>query len=331
VKLLVPVVALLLQGKVGAEIRISEVLVDGRPVEVPAERSGGDRKPFHIPSSSRALRFHFTETDDSGGPSARLRYRLEGYEEGWRDLSRAPGAKISVQFTDKEFKIVGTQDFPMQGETPGWRGSVQESDLLPCEETMVAPDRTTAARVVVYGPLTLSGMGIVVVSDVELSVSHAEMESPVVHDLRVTKGLDLDQSLGSPAMWDREGSSAGLAIIQKLDPDGPPALVISDSNPEGGALWATNRDYRIPMQAGDKVELRYKVAHSMGAAGPARENYSQLAPGRYRFRVAAARAKRFHCLLMWALPFSVVSSSGCWPVWWALWVHFGFGASSPSA
>ncbi len=61
-------------------VHVEELLSDGRPV-VPAANAG----PPELPAGTQRLDFRYTALSLSAPEANRLRYRLEGYERGWRE------------------------------------------------------------------------------------------------------------------------------------------------------------------------------------------------------------------------------------------------------
>lgn len=284
--------SLALSYEVYGEIKISRISIGPNSKEIGGDllSTERDHNPIEIPTTAQSLEFQFSENDEKGRITTRLRYRLEGYDQSWRDLPFETGAKISIQFTDSGDKIVGTKDFKLEGETPGWRGSLEDSDFLDARHIFTTPKRAVAARIIFYGPIGEAAMGILALAQCTLTATEASTGEQILHDLSVKEGDDLEEELGTPKRWSREGSSAGMAILYNFPEKQPhPLLMISDTDPYSYALWATDRNHRIPMTGGQLLELRYKIAHSIGSSGTGIANYPKLEPGRYRFRVAAAR------------------------------------------
>jgi len=82
-----------------AGVAIKNVEVDGRVQSLPGEpaAAGRDQKPLQVPSTARSLRFQFAAGDATEPPAVRLRYKLEGYDEAWREPS--PRMRVLVLFS----------------------------------------------------------------------------------------------------------------------------------------------------------------------------------------------------------------------------------------
>ena len=74
---------------------IESVSVDGVEIVLPTD-SGTQRTPIRIPANAREVVFRFREPaqqpSENRPPSKRLRYRLDGHDEGWQDISAAARA-----------------------------------------------------------------------------------------------------------------------------------------------------------------------------------------------------------------------------------------------
>jgi hypothetical protein len=79
---------------VGAGVTIQNVAVDGQARSLSAV--GRDRNPLRVSSTARSVRFQFTSDVPAGGAAVRLRYKLEGHDDTWRDLPLWKGACVSA-------------------------------------------------------------------------------------------------------------------------------------------------------------------------------------------------------------------------------------------
>ena len=114
------VVALGLAGQgARAEVKITEIAVDGQPMGLRLSSNDGntERRLARISSAARSLQFQITESDKNGRPHERLRYRLEGYDDSWRDLPVR--MRASIRFNDINQQLVSSATFYIDGESPG--------------------------------------------------------------------------------------------------------------------------------------------------------------------------------------------------------------------
>lgn len=279
--------ALSLAGERGwCDIRVTRVDIDGRAREI---ASGDSRppEPIAVPSTARSVGFHFVEAGPGGGPTSRLRYRLEGHDSAWRDLPVK--MRAIIYFLDRRHAIVGSTEFEMVGESPGWRDTIEASVFVARRGEAVAPARSATVRISFISHGGQAGMGVLGVDAVRVRVQSTAGERTRDFDLGVSHGSDLTHPLGSPGQWIREGSRGELAqLLVRPTPSPHPILVIRDDDPSAFGNWATGND--IPTAPGDRVTLEWETAHSIGGSSPGHATYAGLKPGRYWFRVAAARA-----------------------------------------
>ncbi len=302
-----------------AEVTISRLVIDGeaQALQVSSTEPSRAARPLRVPASARQLEFHFTESGRTGRPAARLRFQLEGYDNAWRDLPVQ--MRAIVRFRDRDNQIIGGADFPIQGETPGWRGNLNDSDYIARREQATTPARAVSARIAFLTHGGDAGLGVIGIDGVRLRVEGTEATSARDYDLGVTPGRDLHDPQGSPRLWGREGGSrAELARLwMRSSPTPHPILVLEDDDPTQYGVWTTKAEPRIAVQPGDRLTLEWQTAHSIGKSGPGQADYPRLKPGRYWFRVAVAKANGELTGQEVSLPIEVVAP---WYLRWEFWL-----------
>jgi signal transduction histidine kinase len=300
-------------------VTISQLVIDGEAqvLQVSSAEPSRAARPLRVPASARHLEFHFTENGRDGRPAARLRFQLEGHDDAWRDLPVQ--MRAIVRFRDRDNQIIGGADFSLQGETPGWRGNLDDSDYVARSEQTTAPARAVTARIAFLTHGGDAGLGLIGIDGVRLRVQGAENANARDYDLSVTAGSDLNDPTGSPRLWGREGGSrADLARLwQRATPTAHPILVLEDDDPTQYGVWTTKAEPRISVLAGDRLTLEWQTAHSIGKSGPGQASYPRLKPGRYWFRVAAAKASGELTGQEVSLPIEVVAP---WYLRWEFWL-----------
>ena len=274
-----------------AGVAIKNVEVDGRVQSLPGEpaAAGRDQKPLQVPSTARSLRFQFAAGDATEPPAVRLRYKLEGYDEAWREPS--PRMRVLVLFSAEGGGLVGSQEFYLEGETPQWRGELKDALFVPRQGQVVVPEGAAAAGIAFLSHGGEAGLGVMGIDGVRALVQRPGAERAEVFDLGLTEGTALDQPSGSPANWTRAGSRLELAELGIRSTPAPhPILVIRDDDPKNYVNWSLASDHRIPVQPGDRLTVEWQTAHSIGGSGPGQAGYTALKPGSYWFRVAAVKA-----------------------------------------
>lgn len=307
----------------GAEVRITQVVVDGEPQATTASSTveGREVKPLKVSTSARTVQFQFCEQDAQGRPTARLRYKLEGYDEGWQDLPVK--LRAIIYFRDPANHVIASSEFYLSGETPGWRGSLEKSDFAPRRELATAPERAASVRISFLSHGGNEAMGLLGMDAVRVLVEPAKGGTAKSFDLNVRQGTELSHPLGSPVNWVREGSRAELAqLLTRPTPKPHPILAINDDDPFFFGNWATSTS--MPVGPGDRVTLEWQTAHSIGGSGSGLASYSGLKPGRYWLRVAAAKANGELTGQEVSLPLLIVAPIYLrWEFWLALAVLAG--------
>jgi signal transduction histidine kinase len=275
----------------GAGVAIKNVEVDGRVQSLPGEpvAAGRDQKPLQVASTAQSLRFQFAAGDATELPAVRLRYKLEGYDEAWHELS--PRMRVLVLFSAEGGGLVGSQEFYLEGETPHWRAELKDALFVPRQGQVVVPEGAAAAGIAFLSHGGEAGLGVMGIDVVRVLVQRPGAERADVFDLGLTGGTALDQPSGSPANWIRTGSRLELSELGiRATPAPHPILVIRDDDPNNYGNWSLASDRRIPVQPGDRLTVEWQTAHSIGGSGPGQADYGALKPGSYWFRVAAVKA-----------------------------------------
>lgn len=277
----------------GRDVKITQITEDGQTMALAISSADTQRnvQPVVVRSSNQHLAFTFEQSNPDVYPTARLRFKLEGWDAEWRDPSAPIQMRVALQFRDANNETLGIDSFAMNGETPGWRGTVEKSDYTNRLEKTTAPERATQVGVVILSQGRESVVGLAAVDAVRLQIKHVADGGKVdTYDLSVKAGTDLDKPMGTPSNWSRQGTRAGMSKLAiRPTPSSHPVLVLDDEDALRFSTWTT-LEHSIPVQPGDQVFVSWECAHSIGSSGPGWVNYSQLKPGRYWFRVAAAKA-----------------------------------------
>jgi signal transduction histidine kinase len=258
------------------EIVIHQLTIDGTDYTVPAVGA------IRVPALDGHLRIDFSGPVEEG---IRLRYRLNGVDTAWQDPPNF--MRILINFMDERKEVIGSCDFSMRGETPGWSYVVESSAFVARRESHVVPLGSHFATISILSHGQDDGVGIVGVDHMRFSVTPATGGSSREFPLDTTSGRDMDQLQGSPRYWYRGyGNRAEIAEVRiRQSPKPHPILVLNDGDPQHYGNWALNNRL-LPVTAGDSVTLAWEVAHSIGRSGRHVAEYTGLAPGTYLFRAA---------------------------------------------
>lgn len=274
-----------------AALEVASTIVDGR--EQPLAATGTARAPaaVRVPSNERTIEFRFREilATDSPGGDARLRYRLDGRDDAWRDLPAAGRALLF--FVDKEGLVIGGLDEPMSGQTPGWNGSVETSPFQPMSLRAVAPEGTSGVVVSFLSHNGAQVVGCLGIDEIRLSCRRDGDETLTVpfSPLMFPGAGPPTQSL--PQGWQRVGTRPELSVVRvRREPEPHSILAIEDDDAKRYGNWTVTSRVLPNARSGDTVTLSWSAAYSFGLGGEGIAAYDGLTPGTYRFRIAAFRA-----------------------------------------
>ena len=293
-------IAWLPSGRTHASVEITAVVVDGHEVPLPQPAASvGEPVPIRIPSTARQVIFRFRgerslETPPkAGGPlpaveprAARLRFRLDGYDTGWRDAPAS--ARAMLHFGDGTGAVIGGDAATMPGESAGWRGTPEASPFISYELIATAP---AGAVHVMASFLTHNAeqvVGSLGIDDIVLRIG----DSGKPDSLHRFTPLDLDSGGPTPRTtpngWFRPGSRPEMSVVRRRSqPEPHSILAIEDDDPTRFGNWSMSNGSRLSVAEGDTVWLTWTAAHSFGLGGTLTAYYGRLKPGSYWFRVGA--------------------------------------------
>jgi signal transduction histidine kinase len=289
---------------VSAGVRIDRVVADGRELAVPtlpatreSELSVGSA-PVHIPWGTKRVEFHFSggwgiDAPDATAENApamargmRLRHQLDRVDDGWRDA--AAKARLFMQFHDAKGRVLDTAETTLDGESGGWEGRPERSAFHSHRLLATAPPgsaRVTAHFLSHGGPEVVGWVGI---DDIAFTISPHD-GGPTRHQpLPLTVASSPLQPLDTPEGWARRGSRSAIAQLRlRSVPEPHPILVLLDDAPDDYAGWSLVQG--LPIAPGDRVQLTWTAAYSLGVGGSTVARYTDLRPGSYTFRIGAFR------------------------------------------
>ena len=198
--------------------------------------------------------------------------------------------RMTVKFLDSGSNIVGAIDFVARGQTPGWAGNVGQSRFVPHREQVAVPPRAVGVLLELFSGGDEQTTGIMVIDD--LTVSRGSSPNATneiqVFNSRQVSGKDLDQPLGVPQHWMRDGSMPTIAQVLTFEHQTHQhVLAVVDTDSKRWGAWRTGDDAVLPVSPGEVLELRWNEMYSIGWGGSREASYTFLPPGEYRFRVQA--------------------------------------------
>ena len=100
----------------GAVVVLS-VTADSHPV--PPGRDGW----LTLPTGPQSVAFTFGPATNAAQRPLRIRYRLDGLDEDWREF--AGEMRLGIRFLGSNGDQVGVKSFPASGQSAGWTGRLK--------------------------------------------------------------------------------------------------------------------------------------------------------------------------------------------------------------
>lgn len=275
----VPAADALEQASTSPPMEIRSLTVNGQSVYI------NTSKKLRLKARAQNVSFGFRAATNSSSAPLRMRFRLDGLDENWREV---PGdMTLSVRFSDANLDQVGEKSFRVIGKTEGWTGQLDTCAFKHRKETILVPPGARSLWVALSSAGPPSTVGIYAVTNLVLSRLPLTNEAPttLVRWGPEAKG-ELVGSEWVPADWVRNGLRTAMAKTASIGSNhAVRALVLMDNDPAAHAEWTTHKEAGPSVSPGDRLELSWDEASSIGLAGPAEVSYPELPAGFYRFRV----------------------------------------------
>jgi signal transduction histidine kinase len=273
---------------------IVAVEADARDLAIQAPR-GTAPATVTVPARAQGVVFRFrnsaaepADRPERGAASAgvRLKYRLDGVDQAWRDVPAA--VRAMIHFVDASESILAGTTADITGESAGWTGDLTTAAYQPYRLTAVAPataSRVTAAFVTYNNNPLVGSLGI---DQIVLAI---DRDGRRLHEIPLDPG-DIPAPdvtpFSTPALWRRLGSRAEIARVMVRPAPAPHAvLALVDDDVGHFGNWASDPAASPAVEPGDVITLSWTAAHSLGQGGEQFAGYGRLSPGTYSFRVAS--------------------------------------------
>ena len=253
---------------------IRSVSLDGEEAQLNA---GGT---LRIPNGTRDVRIWFASSD-RGAEAVRVRYRLQGFDSEWLDPPSA--MRAVMHFQDAQGLEVGAAGTSFTGTSRGWQGNLETSTFAERAVEATAPPRTVKAYVEFVSGGTDTTLGVYAIR--RFRVRTIDGAKAITQSFPLETGVDMDNLLGTPTGWLRQGSNPAMALLMKLKSG--PALALCDVESRSYCAWRTAPQQAIVMSPGTFVAARWDECYAIGAGGPAEATYRYLRPGSYVFQCLA--------------------------------------------
>lgn len=262
-----------------ALLEIRSVIVDGTPVSPrPAEK-------LRLSSSTRTVTFGFGPTTNAIQQPIRMRFKLDGYDEGWRE--QIGEMRLCVRFLDGTGDQVNETIFRVVGQSVGWTGNPKTALFAHRRETIVVPPGATSCWVVMSSAGPPATVGVYAITKLVIRTQPADGASPKVSlPWAFDAGAPGIAAGGAPAGWMRDGLRPSMATVFESDTAlRTRGFMIVDDDLRGHAEWHTIKEMAMPVTPGDSLVMEWEEAFSFGLVASVEIPYANLPAGYYRFRL----------------------------------------------
>jgi two-component sensor histidine kinase len=270
------------QGLRGSEtngpVGIQSVVVDSSPLHVqPGVK-------LRLPPQPRTVLFQFGPATNTALAPTRFRFRLDGYEEGWREYDGS--MRLCIRFLDDTGDQVGETVFKVVGQTEGWTGNLETSPFTPRRESIVVPPRARSYWVVMSSAGPPATVGVYAIANLVIKAQRSEGAPAIVSLPWAFEATNNVAAGGAPAGWMRDGLRPSMAIVfDSSSAPGKTGFAIVDDDLNGHAEWHTIKEMATPVVPGERLVAEWSEAYSFGLAEQVQMTYVNLPAGYYRFRV----------------------------------------------
>ena len=269
------------------QILVQAVAANNRGTALP--RNG----KINLGSSPENIYFYFGLNTNLNPPPVRIRYKLEGYDEGWQDndVDLIGEMNLRVRFFDNREDLVGETLFSVTGESAGWTDSLKTSSLTHRRETLVVPSQASKLVVVISSAGPPETVGIYAVANLVVSESSSNsvpvvlLQFPFDHQAYGNNEATNENADG----WVRDGIRPSMAKIVQLGKESDTeALAILDDSVKAHAEWHNEIAESPKVTPGDHLVIEWNEMYSIGMGNTRVAIYKKLPTGNFHFRVEAA-------------------------------------------
>jgi signal transduction histidine kinase len=319
-------------NEVHSPIAIYNVMVDGRPRQIPVQMQVLSPTPnqsapneqvgtgkLRLPSLAQRTEFRFGPNPTASNAPIRFRYQLKGFDKEWREAGGE--MRLNVRFLDAADNTVSAQDFSAKGESVGWAGTVSRSRFDRRREVIKVPERAVRMQLELFSGGPEQTVGIMVIDDLTVSVAAVREGEPdtLLFNSHPAESRNSNAALSAPPGWMRDGSKPSIAVL--LSPDdyeSPRVLAVVDTDLATWGAWRTSPDASVTVHPADTLILQWKEMFSIGSAGAGECGYDYLPSGEYQFILQALNEMGEWTGAMVSLPLTVVP-----PFWQTTWFRGG--------
>jgi signal transduction histidine kinase len=194
---------------------------------------------------------------------------------------------LTIRFYDEAHTIISQTAFKVEGDSPGWTGSLATSPLTHHRETVAVPPHASQCTVVISSAGPPDAIGIYVVDDFMLSRTGPTNRLPqVLLRSPVDRPAVTEGALAGEQDWMQDGLRPAMAKIVMIgQTPQTKALAILDDDPLAHAEWRNRGEKSPAVTPGELLVAEWNEMHSVAVANTRSASYQKLPPGQYEFRV----------------------------------------------
>ena len=265
---------------------IEGLVVDHTPLKIQGHGPGEEALMENLAPGAHRLQFAFHPTKDLEKQPVRLRYRLEGLDPVWQEAGGE--MRVTVLFETANSQTISTADFPVHGDSEGWRGTFESSSFTSHRERVLVPPNARFMQITIAGGGPPETVGLIAVKGLEVyaeGATNGDQENLWPYTNPEFQ-KNADPSRDNPAGWRREGFPSRMAQVLPLQA-GSWALAVVDNSGTGYAEWVSQIDLHFQIHPGQAMDLEWQEMYSVGSDAGQSVSYAYVPPGNYTFRVKA--------------------------------------------
>ncbi|MGH7971549.1 MAG: histidine kinase, partial [Limisphaerales bacterium] len=265
--------------KTDPPLEIHALNVNGQPLALrPGEK-------LRLSSSPRDVTFGFGPVTNSPAAPLRIRYKLDGFEENWREASS--DMTVSLRFMDAHLDPVGEKAFRAAGRAEGWTGALESSTFLHRREVIEVPHGASMFWLAISSAGPPTTVGIYAITNLVIArLGTNDQPSQVLLYWGADARGGLVGTEWVPTDWHRNGLRISMARVTAFGPHQEfKALMLLDNDPNAHAEWDSDREGAPVVKPGERLLFEWDETYSLGLGGYLQANYAELPAGFYRFRI----------------------------------------------
>lgn len=262
-----------------------DVLVDSKPTRLPAGKgsvlqlgAGLHRLDFDFGFRADKVDHAGVDSSEKSAVDIKLRRQLEGVDDQWQETDAGMG--LICQALDKDGRVVSQCRFPIVGRSDGWKGTLEDSTMIPRAEPFYVPAEARKLRLVLNSgsPETT---GFLAIDHVALTIGGGQGASLLqngafIYDARTTSPA------GIPTGWQRGGGDPSIArMILRTE---SPGVGLVDADQSKSGEWTLIETLNPPIRNSRTYSLSWSEAYNVIGGSTHRATYVNVPPGDYLFR-----------------------------------------------